>query len=282
MDLEWLWRNTVNCWRSGETLGDSVKRLHWTYSPSLPRFLSPGERIIGLTYPPPIGSLRFLVRANGGSDAFILGEVFDHQYYELGLDAEPATILDLGANAGFTATYFARRYPCAALACVEPWPPNVRVLERNLALNQVKADLIQAAVAVRDGSLWMEEAAMDFGHRIVEFASPASRTREVPAMSVPTIMRRLGWSRIGLLKVDIEGYEKILFAGACEWLHLVDVACIECHEGFGEPELRRVADRHGFAAPRQLPGIWVLVRSPSHSPGAADNVAASQRDRCTH
>ena len=65
---------------------------------------------------------------------------------------------------------------------------------------------------------------------------------------------------IGLLKVDIEGYEEVLFAGDCPWLLAVDALCIECHGGFGEEDLCRIAQRYGFLEPRRLPGIWYLGR----------------------
>jgi hypothetical protein len=77
---------------------------------------------------------------------------------------------------------------------------------------------------------------------------------------VPTICRQLGWSRIGLLKVDIEGHEKVLFAEGCEWLARVDVICIEWHDEFGEIELGKLADRFGFSRPQLLPGIWFMTR----------------------
>jgi hypothetical protein len=69
---------------------------------------------------------------------------------------------------------------------------------------------------------------------------------------------RLKWSRIGLLKVDTEGYERILFRDKCPWLSEVDAMFIECHEGFGEADLERIALAHGFEPPVKLPGIWFL------------------------
>jgi hypothetical protein len=39
--------------------------------------------------------------------------------------------------------------------------------------------------------------------------------------------------------------------------------CIECHPGFGETEVRALAERFGFLPPRQLSGIWLMARPES-------------------
>jgi FkbM family methyltransferase len=257
----WLLRNIVNFWPTRASLRDFFKTLLWVYSPGLPRALRKQERIIGFRYPAPIGDVRLLLRDNKGSDGFIHGEVFGHQYYRLPLASPPRTILDLGANTGMTAVYFGRMYPGAQLACVEPVPGNLRVLEKNLELNSIQATVLAAAVDARDGHVRMELLANDYGHRVAASSGDQScETIDVPALSVPSILRRLAWPGIGLLKVDIEGHEKALFAGDCEWLRLVDAMCIECHEGFGEADLRSLAGRFGFLDPVLLPGIWLLTR----------------------
>jgi FkbM family methyltransferase len=240
---------------------DFARTLLWIYSAKLPERLRSQEQTIGFSYPLPVGNIRLLVRSNAGSDSFIHGEVFGHEYYRLPLAKPPTTILDLGANTGMTAVYFGRIYPQAELACVEPIPRNLRVLERNLELNAIRAEVIPAAVDAKDGYVAMQLDPMDYGHKVAASgASPLHETVEVEAISIPTILQRLGWARIGLLKVDIEGHEKILFSTDCEWFSLVDAMCIECHDGFGEYDLQRLAERFGFLPPERLPGIWLMTR----------------------
>lgn len=267
MNPVWLCRNAINSWRHADTVGDALQRLRWIYSAKLPASWQLPEYEVGFQYRQPLGRLRFRLRPNRGSDAFIFGEVFDHEYYWLPLAKVPKTILDLGANAGFTAVYLARHYPNAWIACVEPVPDNVRVLTCNLQLNGIQAQIIAAAADVADGRTIMELSALDYGHKIPRGprATPAISTIEVDTVSVPTIMRQLGWERVGLLKVDIEGHESVLFSAQCEWLTLVDAMCIECHDGFGEKDLCRVALRFGFSFVHQLPGIWLLAREANKS-----------------
>ena len=217
---------------------------------------------INLRYEEPIGRICLRVRANRGSDAFILGEVFEQQYYKFRLFSEPTTILDLGANAGFASIFFARTFPSALIAAVEPVSANVRMLQWNIQRNAPSVNVIRAAVAVQDGPLAMEINLMDYGHKVVEKAKPTlSKHLLVEGVSIPSILARLGWERIGLLKVDIEGYERELLTQNCEWLRCVDALCVECHEGFGEKELNQVAEKFHFRSVKEQFGIWWLSRN---------------------
>jgi FkbM family methyltransferase len=246
------------------TWRDRFNRLSWLYSNKTHHNSTPRRCQISFRYPQPINDIVVVVRDNYGSDAFIVSEVFDHRYYDFPLPFIPATVLDLGANAGFTSLFFARKYPLAEIACVEPIENNVAVLRENFELNNVKAMIFPVAVAVEDGFITMEMAEKDYGHKVADIsygANISGQTIDVEALSVPTMINRLGWERINLLKIDIEGYEGVLLSKNCDWLTKVDAICIECHEGYGERDLRAVAERYGFATPQLLPGTWLLVRS---------------------
>jgi len=241
-------------------MADFVRQLAWLYSDKLPKALKPREWRIGFRYPAPIGRLRLHLRANNGADAFVHSEVFENQYYRLPLRFAPATILDLGANIGLSAIYFARQYPGSRLACVEPVPENVRLLIRNLKDNAVEAEVIAAAVDAKDGLVAMERGAADYGHKIAAAASLAVWL-EVASVSMRSILHLLGWDRVGLLKIDIEGHESVLLSQDCDWLQDVDALCLEYHHHFAEAELGRLAQRFGFLPPQRLPGdIWFLTR----------------------
>lgn len=266
MDIRWLGLNFANAWRYRQTFLDAVARLYFTYQHRLPKSLRKRELVIGYRYAAPIGTLQLLMRANGGADGFIHSEVFEHQYYDLQLGETPLTILDLGANVGFTAIYFGRLYPQARIACVEPVPLNLRSLKRNLQMNQVQAEVIEAAVDTNDGMVSMQLLPADYGHKVIDSieGTRGSEVIDVPAICIPTLLHRLCWDRIDLLKIDIEGHEKILFSDKCEWLSVVETICIECHDGF-ETHLPAVAKNHGFDEPVRLPGIWLLRRTTHKS-----------------
>lgn len=172
------------------------------------------------------------------------------------------TILDLGANVGFTAIFFARKYPNAEIACVEPMPNNLETLKSNFELNSIASKVFASAIATQDGTIQMEVASLDYGHKVagIEYGKALEgEILEVHGISVKTLMQQLGWERIGLLKIDIEGYEAILLRDNCDWLSLVDAMCIECHEGYDESDLNVLSKDYGFNPPLRLPGTWLLV-----------------------
>ena len=261
MDIAKLVTNVgTACQRRG-SVADFFRAMAWIYAGALPAALTPREWLIGFRYPAPVGAVRLWLRSNAGADAFTHSEVFERQYYRLPLRAAPATLLDLGANIGLSAIYLARLFPGSRLACVEPVADNLRLLARNLALNGVAAEIIAAAADIRDGVVVMERQAMDYAHKVAEPTSPAASLFRVSGMSIPSMMRRMGWARINLLKIDIEGHEKQLFSQDCEWLHDVDALCLEYHHHDAEAELARVASQFGFAPAIRLPGhIWFLTR----------------------
>jgi len=262
VDLRSLADNARVAWRRRASANDFVRRLAWLYSHRLPRRWRPQTWTIGFRYPPPLGFVRLRVRANCGADAFIHSEIFEQQCYRLPLGRAPATILDLGANIGLSAVFLSRLYPDSRMACVEPMADNVRLLRHNLELNGIVAEVIAAAVDTADGVVTMARGERDYAHRIADAASPQDSLFEVPGLSVPAILRRLGWSRVGLVKMDVEGHEAALFAGDCDWLDRVDAMCIEWHGDGGAERLAALAKRFGFAAPRQLP-IWFMTRHAS-------------------
>ena len=188
---------------------------------------------------------------------------FDHKYYDFPLPFSPNTILDLGANVGFTSIYFGRKYPKAQIAAIEPIPNNFEALQENIKMNGIKATIFPAAVAVEDVAISMEIAPLDYGHKIanIEYGQAfTGETIQVEAISILSLMKKLSWERINLLKVDIEDYEGILLKERCEWLSLVDAMCIECNEVFGESELKEIANQWGINPLELLPGIWLLIR----------------------
>jgi hypothetical protein len=54
----------------------------------------------------------------------------------------------------------------------------------------------------------------------------------VRAVTVTDVMREFGLGTIDLLKVDIEGSEKELFAAPGDWIEHVDAICMELHDRF--------------------------------------------------
>ena len=263
MNLSALMENWKYSKEHCDSIASRCKYMIWVYGRKFD-FLKKLKLRITFKLASPVEQVILCVRCNHGSDFFIFSEVFKHRYYEFKLPDSPKTVLDLGANIGFTGLYLAKKFPSAEVACVEPMPDNIELLRENLSSNHANVKIIPKAISIEDGVVKMQKAGMDYGHKIQGIGFGKNIEGEVikvEAISVPSLMHDLKWDRIGLLKVDVEGYEGILLQQKCAWLSFVDAICIECHEGFGDVELAALAKKYGFSAPEKLPGAHLLIRN---------------------
>ena len=263
MDLTYLKNNAGVAKKYCAGITNSFKYMLLVYSSSSKQLRKlTGERSFRLNFifPEPVGRIKLKLRNNRGSDSFIFSELFLHKYYDFKMISKPDTILDLGANIGLTALFWSRVYPDSALACVEPMPNNLEVLKWNLRQNDVKATLIEGAVAVEDGEIFMEVAEKDYGHQIATNPVGNQNVIKVKAFSMNSILEKLEWPHIGLLKIDIEGYETYLLKNNCDWLFKVDYIIIEIHDASMKAELEQMAEKYGFARPMDVNGLWHLAR----------------------
>jgi hypothetical protein len=67
------------------------------------------------------------------SDAATYRDTFTEQEYDFPLSFEPYSIVDVGANCGMTAVFYANRYPQARIIALEPEPSNFAALKKNVA-----------------------------------------------------------------------------------------------------------------------------------------------------
>ena len=159
-------------------------------------------------------------------------------------------IIDCGANVGFSTVYFQLLMPKAIVVALEPEPSNFSTLQANL--RGMDAVALPAAVHNRAGSVAVFDA---------QAGNWGFRTRDgggVAAMSVPDILA-LEACRDGeplIVKIDIEGFEKELFADNTGWIDRFPLMIVELHDWMlpGEANsanfLRALAD----SAPRDL--LW--------------------------
>ncbi len=267
MDIKALRKNIARISRTTSGFFPSLRKLSWLYNLSgrLSSGKSPKEHLLNFKYPTPVGRIKLRVRENGGSDAFIISEVFDQECYHIVPDGEVKHILDLGSNAGFSVVYFSRAFPGASLACVEPMTDNIRLLKTNLALNNITATVFYAAAAASDGRLEMATSEKDYGHKVNDIVfgkEIAGVTVEVEALSVQTMLDRLRWQEIDLLKIDIEGYEGILLTQNNHWLQKVKLMIIEIHEHVSVDEIISIMAENSLIHYKAQQSTWIFSRSP--------------------
>jgi len=263
MNLKSFLNNIVDSLKTTTSITNAVKKMRWLYS----KGTNTGNKhtIIGFKYLSPIGEIDLLVRSNRGSDAFIISEVFGQQCYFIPLKNEIDCILDLGANAGYTAVYYSKLFPKANIACVEPMPNNIDVLKKNLTMNCVNAVIFEGAVSVADGKISMEIGDLDYGNKVHDI--PFGRNMNngllvTEGFSLNTIIEKLLWHKIDLLKIDIEGYEGVLLHQNNSWLAKVGTIIIEIHEGITIETVRKATDAFGFIHIQQKKGNWILSKQP--------------------
>jgi predicted O-methyltransferase YrrM len=91
---------------------------------------------------------KFVARSHS-SDILVWTAIFvDHEFKfmdRIFTTVSPKNILDLGANAGYTAVYFANRYPAARIASVEASLGNFATASINI-LGNANVNLIWGAI----------------------------------------------------------------------------------------------------------------------------------------
>jgi FkbM family methyltransferase len=119
------------------------------------------------------------------------------------------TVLDIGANAGISAVYFAASFPQAEVHAFEPDPGNCDLLRLNAqACGRIHVHAF--ALGASDGELTLYESdeAINFGgfsaHTVG--VDPA-RSKKVPMRHAGRCLAELGIQSIDLLKIDTEGAE---------------------------------------------------------------------------
>jgi FkbM family methyltransferase len=126
-------------------------------------------------------------------------------------------ILDIGANIGLSTIALAWTCPDGEVVAFEPSPVNVHFLRRNLAANGVTNVTVMAlAVSDQDGELRFHESPYGAGSHVVteEHLRANWANVRVPMTTLDAAMQRLAGRPIAFAKIDAEGHEPNILAGA--------------------------------------------------------------------
>jgi FkbM family methyltransferase len=159
------------------------------------------------------------------ADMQSIREVWIDECYRLPFDLVPERMVDLGAHIGLTSLWFATRYGCKDVIAVEPLPANAHLVRLNLESNRVKAQVVEGAVGVCDGTARFHDGLeSNMGH----LASDGGR--EVLVFSMETLLGRLpSGASVDVVKMDIEGGEGPLLRENLAWLGRVRSVIAEFH-----------------------------------------------------
>ena len=170
----------------------------------------------------------------GSSDREALGQIFIEKEYESIAVGSPKTILDLGANVGYSSAYFLSKYPDASVVAVEPDSGNYAMCRRNLEPYGSRARVVHGAVWPERRKLAVDRGAWRDGREWTAQVRPAEEenasSESVDGYDMPTLIGLSGATEIDLLKIDIERSELELFSRNTEsWLPHIRNLCIELH-----------------------------------------------------
>jgi FkbM family methyltransferase len=172
----------------------------------------------------------------------ILGKIFavdgdDDYLREIGEEFEPdniallrllcdedSRVLDVGANIGMTALAFSQICPRGQIAAIEPLPRTFRLLQRNVAESGARnLKTLNFALGSSTGTVLMQGHPSNFACSFVadHYTIPAGDhfAYEVTVKRLDETFSELSLDRLDFMKVDVEGFELEVFAGAKEILN---------------------------------------------------------------
>jgi len=132
-----------------------------------------------------------------------------------------AVAIDVGANLGEWTVPLARAVGAAGrVVAVEPAPLAANALEATLGANALRqAEVVRCAIGDHDGSAEfavpiVTSARTDTGIARIGAAGPGEEALNVPMSSLDSLASECGLDRIDLIKIDVEGHEKLVLDGA--------------------------------------------------------------------
>jgi FkbM family methyltransferase len=183
--------------------------------------------------------------------------------------SEGDTIVDVGAGTGWETLLFSRSVgKSGRVVSIEAHPRTFRCLSKMCEKNRLEnVTLVQAAVGDQERELQFTDSEDHDSNRIITSGSGI----RVAGTTLDSIFRSLRLSRVDLLKMNIEGAERLALSGMAEMVQKTKTVCISCHDflanaGAGPDELRTKADvirflkQNGFAVSLRESDVRCNVR----------------------
>jgi FkbM family methyltransferase len=128
------------------------------------------------------------------------------------------TFVDAGAHIGYFSLPVARRVgPAGRVVALEPSPPSLELLRRNVALNGFDwVTVVGAAAACEDGRarLQVSEHSAMWNTLRADTLDAESNSIPVTTRCIDSVVADLGWPRVAGIKLDVEGAESEVLRGA--------------------------------------------------------------------
>ena len=154
-------------------------------------------------------------------------------------------IVDVGAGVGFDALLFSHAVGASGrVIAIEAHPKTFRSLQKFCELNQLtNTTCLQLAVVDRERDVYIEDLATHEANT-AQLEPTAETVFKVQGVSIDEICKRQRVERIDLLKMNIEGAERVAIEGMTEMITRTRYVCIACHD-FRSDESQTFSTRDG-------------------------------------
>jgi FkbM family methyltransferase len=166
---------------------------------------------------------------DGQPNYYFYGRHF-HEFKVIGLmcafGKRSRQMLDIGANTGIHSIILSKKCPTLKIYAIEPYPVNIKRLEKNLAINQcANVEIKKVALGEKEGMITffipsdnsitdVSSAVENHGERIYTDQVRWKKT-EVPQQTLDQLCAEVG--PIDFFKCDVESYEINVFKGSTEF-----------------------------------------------------------------
>lgn len=151
------------------------------------------------------GGPRIAFRQPPHEDLQVAYEIFLAEAYRPSSDLPrraPRSIVDVGANLGYSVLHWARQYPNAQILAFEPHPVHLRLLYQHIHANE-----LTRTVRVEACALSNHESTGFLANQESESALTETPGADAMPIKIRDFFTEVGSRRIDLLKMDIEGGE---------------------------------------------------------------------------
>jgi FkbM family methyltransferase len=216
--------------------------------------------------PSPLGGLKVALNPVDPSHIAIFDEMFFDKNYDLGLiPFIPDQIFDCGGHIGMFSLLARSQYPLAHLIIFEPNQSNMEWIRRQVRLNGLNIEAVQAAVSVREGEALFQDRVSYSGHLIDESTSSVPENTDwkldvlgepkgrysVRVIDLAAMLSQRRPERL-LLKLDVEGEEIRIVPTLFDVFPRETAVFFETHHGqAGWDWVSHLFREHGFVVERR-------------------------------
>ncbi len=180
------------------------------------------------------------------------------------------TVIDVGAGIGIDTLALAPLVGSSGrIYSVEAHPWTFRALRKTCELNRLtNVTPLQYALSDEPGSIWITDLPNSEENSVSEVRLDEHYI-SVPSTNLDMLVASEGIQRVALLKLNIEGAERMVISGIDNCINLIDHVAIACHDfrGDGFRTKQLVVDflrDHGFEIIERRDDTRVYVRDHIH------------------